>query len=89
MNEIEIRKITDEEIKKLSLFSWPIWTKEISEFEWYYDDTESCYLLEGEVTVETEDNSVSFKKGDFVVFPKGLSCKWKVIKPVKKHYKFG
>jgi len=25
----------------------------------------------------------------YVVFPKGLSCVWKVSKPVKKHYIFG
>ena len=27
--------------------------------------------------------------GDLVTFPAGMSCTWKVRKPVKKHYKFG
>ena len=28
-------------------------------------------------------------KGDLVTFPKGMQCTWKVIMPVKKHYRFG
>jgi hypothetical protein len=27
-------------------------------------------------------------KGDFVTFPKGLSCIWDIKEPVKKHYNF-
>ena len=46
-------------------------------------------VLEGQVTVETEDGKkVKFGKGDFVTFPKGLSCTWIVEKPVRKHYNF-
>ncbi|HOK78766.1 MAG TPA: cupin domain-containing protein, partial [Verrucomicrobiota bacterium] len=40
-------------------------------------------------TVEAEGKSVSFGKGDLVVFPQGLSCVWKVAEPVRKHYRFG
>lgn len=58
-------------------------------FDWHYDETETCYLLEGRVTVEAEGKSVSFGKGDLVVFPQGLSCVWKVAEPVRKHYRFG
>jgi uncharacterized protein len=73
----------------MGVFNWPIWTKEVSRFDWSYDSVEECLLLEGQVTVETEDGkSVSFGKGDFVTFPKGLSCTWNVHKPVKKHYNF-
>jgi len=46
-------------------------------------------LIEGEVTVEYEGGSASFEAGDYVIFPKGMSCVWKVAKPVKKHYIFG
>ncbi|MFO7459640.1 MAG: cupin domain-containing protein [Desulfatiglandales bacterium] len=69
--------------------SWPIWEKEVSRFEWHYDETEECYILEGKVVVETADgNQVEFGKGDFVTFPKGLSCMWDVREPVRKHYNF-
>jgi len=87
--KIEIEKPTTEHLEKKGVSSWPIWEKEISRFDWRYDSTEECYLLEGEVVVETEDGEqVKFGKGDFVTFPKGLSCIWDVKVPVKKHYNF-
>ena len=87
--EIKVQKLSDEQLKKMGVFNWPIWTKEVSRFDWSYDSVEECLLLEGQVTVETEDGkSVSFGKGDFVTFPEGLSCTWNVKKPVKKHYNF-
>ena len=68
--EIEIEKPTTEHIEEKGVSSWPIWEKEISRFDWHYDSTEECYLLEGEVVVETEDGEkVKFGKGDFVTFP--------------------
>ena len=87
--KIEISAISKNEISKKGVFSWPIWSCEMSEFDWEYDDKESCYLLEGEVEVLTSLETVKFSSGDFVVFPKGLKCRWKVIKPVRKHYTFG
>ena len=87
--KIEISAISKNEISKKGVFSWPIWSCEMSEFDWEYDDKESCYLLEGEVEVSTSLETVKFSSGDFVVFPKGLKCRWKVIKPVRKHYTFG
>ena len=29
---------------------------------------------------------VHLQSGDFVTFPKGLSCVWDVKEPIKKHY---
>ena len=85
---IEITHPNDEEIEEKGVLSWPIWSCEISEFEWEYDQQESCLLLEGEVEVKSDIETVKFGGGDFVVFPKGLKCKWKVIRPVRKHYSF-
>ena len=86
--KIQIEKPTPEKLKSLNVDSWPIWTKEPSKFDWHYDEKETCYILEGEVTIETSDGSVSFGKNDLVTFPKGLSCTWQVKKPVRKHYQF-
>lgn len=77
------------EMEKKGVFSWPIWEKEVSRFDWYYDDAEECYLLKGRVRVETPDGkTVEFGAGDYVRFPKGLSCVWEVLEPVRKHYCF-
>ena len=85
---IQIAKLTDQEIKEKDVHSWPIWSCEISEFDWEYGEQESCYLLEGEVEVSSTHETVRFTAGDFVVFPKNLKCRWKVKKPVRKHYRF-
>lgn len=87
--EIKVQKLTQEELEGMGVLDWPIWTKEVSRFDWHYDSVEECYLLEGEVTVEPkEGEKVNFGKGDFVTFPKGLSCVWEIKKPVRKHYNF-
>ena len=85
---IDINPMTMEEAIEQGITSWSIWTCEASEFDWEYSENESCYLLEGEVEVTTYWETVNFGKGDFVKFPKGLQCKWKVTKAVKKHYQF-
>ncbi|MBN1800181.1 MAG: cupin domain-containing protein [Candidatus Lokiarchaeota archaeon] len=85
------KKPTEEELNKLEVKKWGIWTKEESVFPWSYDETETCYILEGEVEVldSKTGERLSFQKGDLVQFPKGLECKWTVKKPVRKHYHFG
>lgn len=92
MPDIRIEKnISEPRVQELGCRTWPIWTKEVSEFEWYYEEPESCLFLEGEVEVIPADGCepVRISKGDFVQFPKGLACTWKVLKPVRKHYNFG
>ncbi len=86
---ILVEKPTSEKLKALNVLSWPIWTKEVSSFDWSYEEQEICYFLEGEVTVKTPDGDISFGKGDLVIFPQGLQCVWNIKKPVRKHYQFG
>ena len=68
--------------------SWPIWTCEPSEFDWQYAQEEHCYIIEGEVTVKGGENTITIVPGDYVIFPQGLKCFWKVHKAIKKHYTF-
>jgi len=84
--KIIVRKPTEAE--KAEMQTKPTWGCEVSEFDWFYDSEEVCLLIEGEVTVTYDGGSVSFGAGDYVTFPKGLSCVWKVTKPVKKYYIF-
>ena len=95
MNQIKIAKPSPEEQKKLGLpakpirtGSWSVWECEPSTFDWQYSDKEVCYVYEGHVKVKTKDQEVEIGKGDLVTFPKGLSCTWKVIEPIRKVYKF-
>ncbi|HEY8240041.1 MAG TPA: cupin domain-containing protein [Kiritimatiellia bacterium] len=86
---IRVEQKSPADLEAMGVAKWPTWTKEISRFDWFYDEPEQCLFLEGQVTVETQAGPVSFGKGDFVTFPKGLACVWNVETPVKKHYKFG
>ena len=83
---IIVKKPTEAE--KAEMLSKPTWSCGVSEFDWYYDSEETCLLIEGSVTVTYDGGSVFFGAGDYVVFPAGLSCVWKVSAPVRKHYVF-
>jgi hypothetical protein len=85
--KITVRKPTEAE--KQAVAAWPVWAKEVSVFPWRYDEQETCYILEGAVTVEAGADKVSFGAGDWVVFPEGLDCRWDIRQAVRKHYKFG
>ena len=75
--------------KNLSDFkSWPIWECQPSTFNWEYSEEEHCYIIEGDVTVIENGNIVHIKKGDYVIFSKGLKCNWEVHKAIKKYYIF-
>lgn len=90
MAKTKVEKPTAERLKELGVFSWPIWEKEVSRFDWYYDSQEVCYLLEGKVVVEEEGGEkIEISKGDLVTFPQGLKCVWDIKEAVKKHYNFG
>jgi uncharacterized protein len=91
MMEIKVeRSPTPERLKGLGVLSWPIWTKEVSEFPWSYEEPECCYFLEGDVEVTPDGGlPVHIGKGDLVTFPEGMSCTWKVRRDVRKHYRFG
>ena len=78
------------ELDALGVFGWPVWHKGVSEFPWTYGEPETCYFLDGEVTVvPSAGEPITMGKGDLVIFPTGLSCTWQVTRPVRKHYRFG
>jgi len=86
---ITVRKPNENEIREFE--TWPIWEKEESEFDWEYSDRETCYVLQGKAQVFDENGAilVEFGKGDLVVFPPGLRCKWKILENIRKHYNLG
>jgi uncharacterized protein len=86
--KIQISKPTEQELEKLNVRSWPVWEKEVSRFPWKYDSLEICYIIEGDIIVETSLETVHILPGDLVTFPAGLSCVWDIRKDVRKHYIF-
>jgi len=77
-------------IIKYGMKKWPIWECEPSTFPWKYEEKETCLILKGEAIIRMKENeSYIIKAGDLVVFPKGLSCTWTVVKFMQKHYRYG
>jgi len=73
----------------LAVNNWPIWEKEVSEFPWFYEMEEVCFILQGEVIVTPEKGQpVRIKAGDLVTFPKGMHCRWHITQDIRKHYLF-
>jgi len=87
--EILVEKPAPEKLKKLKTDTWPQWSCPVSVFDWSYDDEEACYFHEGKVIVRCGQDAFEINAGDFAVFPKGLSCRWEVLSPVRKVYAFG
>lgn len=86
--EIEIEKATEERLKELKVERWGKWECPISRFNWEYSCNERCYILEGEVEIETKGGKTKVKKDDIALFKKGLKCTWDVKSPIKKLYRF-
>ncbi len=86
--KIKVEKPKEKKLAEMGVKDWPIWTCEPSTFDWHYDQTETCYILEGDITVKTDEGEVRIGPGDLVTFPQGLDCVWQVKKAVRKHYNF-
>jgi len=57
-----------------------------TEFYEDYPCSEFMYLLEGSVTLENEDFSETYTKGDAFLVPKGFRGYWKQTEPMLKYY---
>ena len=90
MSQISIEhNPSTERLEELGVSNWPIWEKEVSTFTIDFDETETAYVLEGEIIVTPVDGEpVRILPGDLVVFPAGLDSHWEVVKPLRKHYSY-
>lgn len=87
---IQKRRIDIDEMQRMDIGRWPTWGKDISSFPWHYDEQETCYLIEGRVTVTPDGGEpIEIVAGELATFPAGLSCRWDIHEPVLKHYRFG
>lgn len=89
MVKVKVKKLSDNEIEKMGVFDWPVWEKDVSEFDWHYDNKEQCLIVSGAAEIESGEETVKIAEGDFVEFEAGFDCRWKVIEKIFKHYKLG
>ncbi|MBT3478873.1 MAG: cupin domain-containing protein [Candidatus Marinimicrobia bacterium] len=90
MSEIIVKQLSEDEIQEKGIRSWSTWSCDKSDFPWEYSERETCYIIEGQVDVETENGeTVSIGAGDYVIFPQGIKCTWHVHQGIYKHFAFG
>jgi uncharacterized protein len=87
MNQVIVSRPSAEEVSAMKKL--PVWEHDVAAFLWHYDEKETCFLLEGEVTVKAGEDEFHFNAGDKVEFAAGLDCEWIIHKRVRKHYVFG
>jgi len=88
--DINITKSVSESfLQENDIKNWSIWEKEVSEFAWSYDSQEKCYIITGRAEIAHDGVVDVIEVGDFVIFPVGLTCTWKITEPIKKYYNFG
>ena len=83
---MKIKILKNKNIKDYS--DWSIWECPPSQFDWKYDQDEHCFIIQGNVIVKTDNESVHLTSGDYVIFPKGLKCYWEVRDAIKKYFQF-
>ncbi len=90
MPEINIEHhVSPAKLDAMGVDGWPLWRKEVSRFDWHYDNEEICYILEGEAIVTPKGGEpVTIGRGDLVHFPAGMSCEWEITADIEKHYTF-
>jgi uncharacterized cupin superfamily protein len=75
-------------LEQMAVYDWNIRKQKISQFDWTYDQKTTYYLLEGEATIEIENQeTIQVAAGDLVIFPAGTSCRWKITQDIEKHFK--
>ncbi|MEW6119596.1 MAG: cupin domain-containing protein [Pseudomonadota bacterium] len=91
MSRILVEAVPDAaRLAALGVDKWPVWEKAVSEFPWEYFEDETSYIVAGRAVVTPEGGApVEIAKGNLVTFQSGLICKWKIVEPIRKHYRFG
>lgn len=61
------------------------WHCTAGSFRWFYDEDETCLILEGGMTLHFDDGtSKACGPGDVIFFPVGTTCVWVIDKEVRK-----
>ncbi len=90
MSDVYIEKNpSPAKLEVLGVYEWPTWEREESEFDWNYSKKEICYIITGSATITCDDGEViEIEQGDYITFPEGLQCKWKITEEIEKYYRY-
>lgn len=88
MKDIQVYRLSQDELSQRGVQEWDIWEKGPSEFEWFYTNEEHCYVTEGRARITWSGKTVEIGRGDYAVFPAGVVCVWRVDDYFEKRYSF-
>jgi len=63
-----------------------LWRCDPMKFDYEFPGDEYIHVLEGNLLVETETKNYELKKGDIVLFHKGIKSVWTIQSPFKKFF---
>ena len=73
------------ELDAMGVNCWAVSTQEVATFPWVYECDETCYFLQGNVTVTPDGGTpLTIVKGDLVTFPEGLHCTWEIHEEINE-----
>jgi homoserine kinase type II len=91
-----VAKATEEQLKEMDVANWPTWsTKGNAKYAVgqtaplkVYDTNELSYIISGKMEIIPEETGepVLVQAGDFVTFPEGFPCQWRVLEEINKHW---
>ncbi len=82
--------VTPIKLDVLFVDDWPVWSRDNGEFDWTYEQKETCYIIEGKAIVTPENaDPITIETGDMVFFPQGLKCHWQILESIEKNYRLG
>jgi mannose-6-phosphate isomerase-like protein (cupin superfamily) len=94
--EFTVSKATEEQLKELDVENWPTWTTagnpkyEVGKTAplKVYDCNELSYIISGKMEIIPQETGepVLVQAGDFVTFPDGFPCQWRVLEEINKHW---
>ncbi|CAM9356942.1 unnamed protein product, partial [Sphacelaria rigidula] len=81
------KNVNEQRVTALGIRRWNTRDAGSGIFEWVYDTTTTCFLVEGRAVVTPNGGEPELvEAGDLITCGKGLKCTWWIQSPVIKHY---
>lgn len=88
MKNVQVYRLSGDERDRRGVQAWDVWEKDASESEWSYTVEEHCFVERGSARIIHHGATLDVREGDYVVFPVGMTCTWKVPGPLTVRYAF-
>jgi hypothetical protein len=88
VKSVQVYRLSGDELDRQDMRGWDVWEKDASESECSYTMEEHCFVERGSARIIHRGATLDVREGDYVVFPVGMTCTWKVAGPLGVRYAF-